>query len=240
MGSGCYEMRDLQADHRDGWREQPDHWLAGPTRGRLRGRTKRLKCGWPAPSIFTPACCARSGPSIDAHRHSMRLVRSSATAEKLSTRCDCGRTATPDYFDFNGSAAAALSALWPDALGRNADTRALPGRLDFTRQGVAFPAAVIALVACTLADAIPASARPATTGSRCPAKVAIQLNAHPDARGSRVDADPPRRSAARMGQAWDLTQRTLSYTNHTLLLERSRNGRCRGSRCCCRGSSRIM
>ena len=76
------------------------------------------------------------------------------------------------------------------------------------------------LVACSLADLVRRFRRGNPTGTRLPEKVAIQLNdTHPTHGGPGADAHPARRGASRLGQAWDLTQRTLAYTNHTLLPE---------------------
>src|SRR5207237_10811315 len=76
------------------------------------------------------------------------------------------------------------------------------------------------LVACSLADLIRRFRRLNTEWSALPEKVAVQLNdthpaiAVPELMRILLDA-------AHLGweAAWDLTQRTLAYTNHTLLPE---------------------
>ena len=77
------------------------------------------------------------------------------------------------------------------------------------------------LVACSLADLIRRFRRGNADWRALPDKVAIQLNdTHPSARRSRADAHPARRSqVSDWDEAWDLTRRTLAYTNHTLLPE---------------------
>ena len=76
------------------------------------------------------------------------------------------------------------------------------------------------LVACTLADAIRRFRAAGNDWSALPDKVAMQLNdTHPTLAVPelmRILLDE-----AKLGwdQAWDLTQRTLAYTNHTLLPE---------------------
>jgi glycogen phosphorylase len=76
------------------------------------------------------------------------------------------------------------------------------------------------LVACSLADLVRRFRRSNADWNALPAKVAIQLNdTHPSmavAELMRILLDE-----ARLGwdQAWDLTRRTLAYTNHTLLPE---------------------
>src|SRR5262249_51466342 len=76
------------------------------------------------------------------------------------------------------------------------------------------------LVACTLADAIRRFQAAGNDWSALPDKVAMQLNdTHPTLAVPelmRILLDD-----AKLGwdQAWDLTKRTLAYTNHTLLPE---------------------
>ena len=79
------------------------------------------------------------------------------------------------------------------------------------------------LVACTLADAIRRFRAAGNDWSALPDKVAMQLNdTHPTLAVPelmRILLDE-----AKLGwdQAWDLTQRTLAYTNHTLPAVRDR------------------
>src|SRR5208337_1917284 len=76
------------------------------------------------------------------------------------------------------------------------------------------------LVACSLADIIRTFRRSNAGWTTLPDKVAIQLNdTHPTLAAPelmRILLDE-----ARLGwdEAWDLTRRTLAYTNHTLLPE---------------------
>src|SRR5262249_588880 len=135
-----------------------------------------------------------------------------------------GAASTPDYFDFEefshgefvSAVAETLTAesvtrvLYPD------DSTAMGQRLRFIQEYF--------LVACSLSDLVRRFGRVNTDLLTLPDKVAIQLNdTHPaiavpelmrillDEKGLGWDA------------AWDLTQRTLSYTNHTLLPEALEN-----------------
>jgi len=128
--------------------------------------------------------------------------------------------AAPDYFDFQefgtgdfiGALAGTLEAesltrvLYPD------DSTMRGQELRFTQEYF--------LVACSLADLIRRFLRHNTDWEKLPEKAAIQLNdTHPSmavAELMRILLDD-----ARLGwdQAWDLTRKTLAYTNHTLLPE---------------------
>ena len=76
------------------------------------------------------------------------------------------------------------------------------------------------LVSCSLADLIRRFRRGNADWRQLPEKVAIQLN---DTHPSMAVPDLMRilLDDARLGwdEAWDITQRTLAYTNHTLLPE---------------------
>ena len=128
--------------------------------------------------------------------------------------------AAPDYFDFQefgtgdfvGALAGTLQAesltrvLYPD------DSTAAGQELRFMQEYF--------LVACSLADLVRRFLRHNTDWEQLPNKAAIQLNdTHPSmavAELMRILLDD-----AHLGwdQAWDLTRKTLGYTNHTLLPE---------------------
>jgi starch phosphorylase len=128
--------------------------------------------------------------------------------------------AAPDYFDFQefsrgdfvGALAGTLAAenltrvLYPD------DSTERGQRLRFAQEYF--------LVACSLADLVRRFRRSDTDWGTFPDKVAIQLNdTHPTLSVPelmRILLDD-----AHLGwdQAWDITQRTSAYTNHTLLPE---------------------
>jgi starch phosphorylase len=128
--------------------------------------------------------------------------------------------ATHDAFDFQefssgdfiGALAGALAAntvtrvLYPD------DSTEVGQALRFTQEGF--------LVACSLADLVRRFRRSNSDWGTFPDKVAIQLNdTHPTLAVPelmRILLDE-----ARLGwdEAWDITRRSLAYTNHTLLPE---------------------
>src|SRR5579872_5377910 len=128
--------------------------------------------------------------------------------------------AAPDYFDFQefgtgdfvGALAGTLQAesltrvLYPD------DSTAAGQELRFMQEYF--------LVACSLADLVRRFLRHNTDWEELPPKAAIQLNdTHPSmavAELMRILLDD-----AHLGwdTAWDITKRTLAYTNHTLLPE---------------------
>ena len=128
--------------------------------------------------------------------------------------------AAPDYFDFHefgtgdfvGALGATLEAesltrvLYPD------DSTAAGQELRFLQEYF--------LVACSLADLVRRFLRHNADWEKLPDKAAIQMNdTHPSmavAELMRILLDD-----AHLGwdQAWDLTRKTLAYTNHTLLPE---------------------
>ena len=76
------------------------------------------------------------------------------------------------------------------------------------------------LVACSLADLVRRFRRSNADWSTFPDKVAIQLNdTHPTMAVPELMRILLDEAHLEWDQAWDLTQRTLAYTNHTLLPE---------------------
>ena len=76
------------------------------------------------------------------------------------------------------------------------------------------------LVACSLADLIRRFRRSNTDWTALPEKVAIQLNdTHPTMAVPELMRILLDEAHLGWDKAWDLTQRTMGYTNHTLLPE---------------------
>src|SRR5271169_4732241 len=128
--------------------------------------------------------------------------------------------AAPDYFDFQEFGTGDFVGALGETLEAESLTRVLyPDDSTTVGQGLRFLQEYF-LVACSLADLIRRFKRFNTDWNKLPEKVAMQLNdTHPSlavAELMRILLDD-----AHLGwdQAWDLTKKTLAYTNHTLLPE---------------------
>ena len=128
--------------------------------------------------------------------------------------------AAPDYFDFHEFGTGDFVGALSETLEAESLTRVLyPDDSTTMGQGLRFLQEYF-LVACSLADLVRRFRRHNTDWNDLPDKTAIQLNdTHPSmavAELLRILLDD-----AHLGwdQAWDLTKRTLAYTNHTLLPE---------------------
>ncbi len=222
MGSGLrYEYGIFKQTVRDGWQhEQPDHWLARPD-------------PWEVPRP-DEAVEVRLACSFDIHAGALRTVQGRPST-LIGIPYDRpvvgygGRTintlrlwsaATPDYFDFPQFSSGDFVGALAETLTAETLTRVLyPDDSTTEGKGLRFLQQYF-LVACTLADAIRRFRVAGNHWSALPDKVAMQLNdTHPTLAVPelmRILLDE-----AKLGwdQAWDLTQRTLAYTNHTLLPE---------------------
>jgi glycogen phosphorylase len=222
MGSGLrYEYGIFRQTVRDGWQhEQPDHWLARPD---------PWEVARPAEAVEVRLAC-----SFDIHAGALRAVQGRPST-LIGIPYDRpvvgygGRTintlrlwsaATPDYFDFQQFSGGDFVGALAETLTAETVTRVLyPDDSTTVGKGLRFLQQYF-LVACTLADAIRRFRAAGNDWSALPDKVAMQLNdTHPTLAVPelmRILLDD-----ARLGwdQAWDLTQRTLAYTNHTLLPE---------------------
>jgi starch phosphorylase len=126
----------------------------------------------------------------------------------------------PDYFDFKRFSSGDFTAALAGTLAAESLTRVLyPDDSTVRGQGLRFLQEYF-LVACSLGDLVRRFRRGNADWGALPEKVAIQLNdTHPTMAVPelmRILLDD-----AKLGweQAWDLTQRSLAYTNHTLLPE---------------------
>jgi len=128
--------------------------------------------------------------------------------------------AAPDYFDFQEFGTGDFVGALGERLEAESLTRVLyPDDSTTAGQELRFLQEYF-LVACSLADLVRRFLRHNTDWEKLPDKAAIQLNdTHPSmavAELMRILLDD-----AHLGwdQAWELTRRTLAYTNHTLLPE---------------------
>jgi glycogen phosphorylase len=128
--------------------------------------------------------------------------------------------AAPDYFDFQEFGTGDFVGALGETLQAESLTRVLyPDDSTTAGQNLRFLQEYF-LVACSFADLIRRFQRHNVDWDKLPEKVAIQLNdTHPSmsvAELMRILLDD-----AHLGwdQAWDLTRRSLAYTNHTLLPE---------------------
>ena len=128
--------------------------------------------------------------------------------------------AAPDYFDFQVFSHGEFVGAVAETLGAESVTRVLyPDDSTSMGQGLRFLQEYF-LVACSLADIVRRFLRTNSDWNTFPDKVAMQLNdTHPTMSVPELmrilldDAKLP------WDQAWDITRRTLAYTNHTLLPE---------------------
>ena len=222
MGYGLrYEYGIFKQTIQDGWQhEVPDNWLRRPDPWEvarqhetvevklncsfeMRGGSLRAVIGCPSSLIGVPF----DRPVVGYGGKTINTLRLWAAAAH-------------DYFNFQEFSSGDFVGALAETLEAESLTRVLyPDDSTSQGQGLRFVQEYF-LVACSLADLLRRFRRDNTDWSLLPEKVAIQLNdTHPTMAVlelMRILLDD-----AHLGwdQAWDLTQRTLAYTNHTLLPE---------------------
>jgi glycogen phosphorylase len=221
MGYGLrYEYGIFKQAVRDGWQqEQPDNWLRRPDPWevpRLEETVEvKLGCSF---EVCGGTLCAVGGPSsllgVPYDRPVVGYGGETINTLRLWT------AAAPDVLDFQAFSAGEFVGALAERLAAESLTRVLyPDDSTSMGQGLRFVQEYF-LVACSLADLMRRFRQMNSDWNTLPAKVAIQLNdTHPSLAVPelmRILLDE-----AHLGweQAWDLTQRTLAYTNHTLLPE---------------------
>jgi starch phosphorylase len=222
MGYGLrYEYGMFKQAIQNGWQyEMPDNWLRHPD----------------------PWEVARPYASVDIKLNCSFILRDGALraiAGRDSFLCGIpydrpvvgygGKTintlrlwaaSAPDYFDFQEFSTGDFVGALAETLAAESITRVLyPDDSTSLGQALRFVQEYF-LVVCSLADLVRRFRHDNTDWSAFPDKVAIQLNdTHPTMAVPelmRILLDD-----AHLGwdQAWDITRRTLGYTNHTLLPE---------------------
>jgi starch phosphorylase len=216
-----YEYGIFRQTFKDGWQfEQPDNWLRHPDPwevARLEEAVEvklncsfELRAGELQPIIGRPSVLLGipfDRPVIGYGGKTINTLRLWAAA-------------TPDYFDFQRFSRGDFVGALAETLASESLTRVLyPDDSTSMGQGLRFLQEYF-LVACSLGDLVRRFRRSNEDWNALPQQVAIQLNdTHPAMAVTelmRILLDE-----ARLGwdQAWGITQRTLAYTNHTLLPE---------------------
>ena len=128
--------------------------------------------------------------------------------------------AAPNYFDFAKFSSGDFVAAQAGTLASESLTRVLyPDDSTSMGQGLRFIQEYF-LVACSLADLVRRFRRNNADWNLLPEKAAIQLNdTHPSMAVPELMRILLDEAHLGWDEAWDITQRTLAYTNHTLLPE---------------------
>jgi starch phosphorylase len=222
MGYGLrYEYGMFRQSIRNGWQhESPDNWLRRPDPWEVARPQETVE--------------VRLNASVEMHSGALRLV-SDRPATLIGIPFDRpvvgygGKTintlrlwslAVPDDFDFQAFSSGDYVGAVAERLGAETLTRVLyPDDSTNLGQGLRFLQEYF-LVACSLADIVRRFRRDNSDWSSLPDKTAIHLNdTHPAVAVPELMRILLDEAKLAWDDAWDLTRRTLAYTNHTLLPE---------------------
>jgi starch phosphorylase len=222
MGYGLrYEYGMFRQTIVDGWqREQPDNWLRQQDPWEVSRRSEAVEI--------------KLGCTFEMHQGSLRIVPNRPSTligvpydrpvvgfgGKTINSLRLWSAAAHDYFDFEEFSTGDFVGALVGSIAAQTLTRVLyPDDSTQMGQGLRF-AQEYFLVACSLADLVRRFRRDNSDWSTLPDKVAIQLNdTHPTLAVPELMRILVDEAQLSWEQAWDLTQRTLAYTNHTLLPE---------------------
>src|SRR5262252_3912679 len=222
MGYGLrYEYGIFRQAVRDGWQvEQPDNWLREPDPWEVaRPEEKvevKLGCSFEVRGGTLAPVLGRHSSLIGLPYDRPVVGYGGKTINTLRLWA----AAAPDVFDFQAFSAGEFVSALAERLTAESLTRVLyPDDSTSMGQGLRFVQEYF-LVACSLADLVRRFRRANKDWNQLPEKVAIQLNdTHPSLAVPELMRILLDEAHLGWDQAWDLTRRTLAYTNHTLLPE---------------------
>ncbi len=222
MGYGLrYEYGIFRQTIQDGWQhEVPDNWLRYPDPWEVRRQHE---------TVEVPLNC-----SFELRGGSLRAVTGKPSAligipfdrpvvgygGKTINTLRLWAAAAHDYFNFQEFSSGDFVGALAETLEAESVTRVLyPDDHTTQGQGLRFVQEYF-LVACSLADLVRRFRKTNNDWRLLPEKVAIQLNdTHPTMAVPELMRILLDQAYLGWDQAWDLTQKTLAYTNHTLLPE---------------------
>ncbi|MCE5187166.1 MAG: glycogen/starch/alpha-glucan phosphorylase [Planctomycetaceae bacterium] len=222
MGCGLrYEYGIFKQMMRDGWQiEQPDNWLRYPDPwevARLNESVEvKLNCSFELKGGSLQPICGQ--PSILLGIPFDRPII--GYGGKTINTLRLWAAAAPDFFDFQRFSRGDFVGALAETLSAESLTRVLyPDDTTSMGQGLRFIQEYF-LVACSLADAVRKFRSANDDWGLFPEKAAIQMNdTHPSMAVPELMRILLDEAHLGWNQAWDITQNTLAYTNHTLLPE---------------------
>ncbi len=222
MGYGLrYEYGMFRQSIEDGWQhEQPDNWLRRPDPWEVARPDDKveitLNCSFEAREGALRPIVGRTSTLIGIPFDRPVVGYGGKTINTLRLWA----AAAPDYFDFQAFSHGEFVSAVAETLAAESLTRVLyPDDSTARGQGLRFVQEYF-LAACSLADLVRRFRRGNADWNALPEKVAIQLNdTHPAIAVPELMRILLDEAHLGWDQAWDLTQRALAYTNHTLLPE---------------------
>lgn len=222
MGYGLrYEYGIFKQLLNNGWQqEQPDNWLRHPDPWEVvrLNEAVEIKLGC---SIELRECELRIVPDHPSSLLGIPYDRPTVGyGGKTVNTLRLWAAAATDYFDFRRFSEGDFVAALTGSLAAESITRVLyPDDSTSEGRGLRFIQEYF-LVAASLADLVRRFRKSNSDWNQFPDKVAIQLNdTHPALAVPELMRILLDEARLEWDQAWDITQRTLAYTNHTLLPE---------------------
>ena len=216
-----YEYGIFKQTIQDGWQhEVPDNWLRRPDPWEVcRPHEKvevRLNCSFEVRGGTLRAVLGQASALIGVPFDRPVVGFGGKTINTLRLWA----AEAYDYFNFQEFSSGDFVGALAETLEAESLTRVLyPDDHTSLGQGLRFVQEYF-LVACSLADLVRRFRKTNTDWQTLPEKVAIQLNdTHPTMAVPELMRILLDEAHLGWDEAWDLTQRTLAYTNHTLLPE---------------------
>jgi starch phosphorylase len=222
MGYGLrYEYGIFRQSIENGWQhEQPDNWLRRPDPWEVARPDEKveigLNCSFEARQGALRPIVGRPSTLIGTPFDRPVVGYGGKTINTLRLWA----ATAPDYFDFQAFSHGEFVSAVAETLAAESLTRVLyPDDSTTSGQQLRFVQEYF-LVACSMADLVRRFRRTNADWSALPAKVAVQLNdTHPALAVPELMRILLDEAHLGWDQAWNLTQQTLAYTNHTLLPE---------------------
>jgi starch phosphorylase len=222
MGYGLrYEYGMFKQSISDGWQqEQPDNWLRRPDPWEVARPYEtvnvNLNCSFELRSGALQVIPGRPSRLTGIPFDRPVVGYGGKTINSLRLWA----AAAPDYFDFQAFSHGDFVGALAETLEAESVTRVLyPDDSTSMGQGLRFVQEYF-LVACSLADLVRRFRRQNEDWNALPEKVAIQLNdTHPAIAVPELMRILLDEAHLGWDQAWDITRKTLAFTNHTLLPE---------------------